>query len=97
MKEEDAPNLSTKNVLNMPVNDAEPILIKATNQYSKCFMGWGAGVGTFFKTPLPPEISYAIKRIGITYDYDTIIPNDPSVLIAEGFHAIAPFQMTTYC
>ena len=43
LKDEDAPNLFTKNFLNMPVNDAESATIKATNPYSKSFRGWGSG------------------------------------------------------
>ncbi len=56
MKDEDAPNLSTKDFLNMPVNDAESLRSKQPSHILKVLGNGGPGEGAFFKTPLPPEI-----------------------------------------
>ncbi len=59
MKDEDAPNLSTKDFLNMPVNDAESLRSKQPSHILIVLGNGGPGEGAFFKTPLPPEILYA--------------------------------------
>ncbi len=56
LKEEDAPNLSTKNFLNVPVTDAESLHSRQPTHILKVLGNGGPGEGAFFKTPLPPEI-----------------------------------------
>ncbi len=59
LKEEDAPNLSTKTFLNMPVNDAETLRSRQPIHILKVLEDGGPGDVAFFRTPLPPEILYA--------------------------------------
>ena len=59
LEEEAAPNLSTKNFLNKPVNDAESLRSRQPTHILKVLGDGGPGEGAFFKTPLPPEILYS--------------------------------------
>ena len=59
MKEEDTPNLFTKNFLNKPANDAESLLSRQSTHILKVLGDGGPGEGAFFKTPLPQEVLYA--------------------------------------
>ena len=59
LKEEDAPNHSTKNFLNKPITDAESILSRQQTNILKVLWDVGSWEAAFFKTPLPTEILYA--------------------------------------
>ncbi len=56
MKEDNAPNFSTKNFLNKLVSDAESLRSRQPTHMLKVLGDRGPGEGAFFKTPLPPEI-----------------------------------------
>ena len=53
------PNPSTKNFLNIPVGEAEPLRSKQPSNILKVLGDGGPEEGAFFKTPLPTEILYA--------------------------------------
>ena len=59
IKEEDSPNPSAKDFLNMSVNDAGSLQSNQPTNILKVLGDGGPGEGAFFKTPLPPEILYA--------------------------------------
>ncbi len=59
LNEEDAPNPSTKNLLNKPVNDVESLQSRQPTHILRVLRDGGPGEGAFFKKPLPPEILYA--------------------------------------
>src|SRR5208283_1127059 len=65
LKEEDAPNLSTKNFLNMPVNDAESLRSRQPTHILKVLGDGGPGEGAFIrKSPSPGAPTDA--RVGYT-------------------------------
>src|SRR5271157_6660110 len=65
LKEEDAPNLSTKNFLNKPVNDAESLRSRQPTHILKVLGDGGPGEGAFIRKS-PSPVAPTDARVGYT-------------------------------